>query len=236
MPCFCNCSKTTQIGAAVAIMAGAIALSNGLVDAGQDGNMGQQAAQQDFTLETLLTRDLTYATPGNERYDAAWEKIQSQLGKPAPSFTVGEWQQLNGTPNVSDIKSMRGDIVVIDFWGTWCPPCRAAMPNNSNMADKYAEKDVRIIGICNTRGSDKMMETAEAHDGRFPMAADIDDKTKDAYGVQWWPYYVVVDRDGIVRAAGVKSDKISTVVDRLLAIQPPREKEEGEMTPRRRNR
>lgn len=236
MPCFCKCSKTTQIGGIVAIMAGAIALSNGLVDAGQDGNMGRQAAKQDFTLETLLTRDLTYATPGNERYDAAWEKIQSQLGKPAPGFTVGEWQQLNGTPNVSDIKSMRGDIVVIDFWGTWCPPCRAAMPNNSNMADKYAEKDVRVIGICNTRGSEKMMETAEAHDGRFPMAADVDDKTKDAYGVQWWPYYVVVDRDGIVRAAGVKSDKISTVVDRLVAIQPPREKESGEMTSRRRNR
>lgn len=236
MPSFCKCSKTTQLGGAVMIMAASVALSNGLVNAGQDGNMGGQATQQSFTLETLLTRDLTYATPGNERYDAAWDKIQSQIGKPAPSFNVGEWQQLSGEANVGDIKSMRGDIVVIDFWGTWCPPCRAAMPKNSEMAEKYASKDVRFLGICNTNGSDSMMETAEAHDGRFPMAADLNDQTKDAYGVQWWPYYVVVDREGIIRAAGLRSDKISTVVDRLLAIQPPKDKDETETTPRRRNR
>ncbi|MEQ9096177.1 MAG: TlpA disulfide reductase family protein [Phycisphaerales bacterium] len=217
-------------------MAGALVTSNGMVNASQDGTMGQQATQQDYTLETLLSRDLTYASPGNERYDEAWAKIQSQLGKPAPSFQVGEWQALDDDFKGGDIKSMRGEIVVIDFWGTWCPPCRAAMPKNTEMAQKYAEKDVRFVGICNTRGSDKMMETAEANNGLFAMAADQDDKTKDAYGVQWWPYYVIVDREGIVRAAGVRSDKISTVVDRLLVLQPPKDKQEGEMAPRTRNR
>lgn len=240
MPCFCNRSRsstTAQLGGAMVIIAAAaLATSNGTVNGGQDGAMGQQATQQDYTLETLLSRDLTYASPGNERYDEAWGKIQSQLGKPAPSFHVGEWQALDDDFKGGDIKSMRGEIVVIDFWGTWCPPCRAAMPKNTEMAQKYAEKDVRFVGICNTRGSDKMMETAEANNGLFAMAADQDDKTKDAYGVQWWPYYVIVDREGIVRAAGVRSDKISTVVDRLLVLQPPKDKQEGEKAPRTRNR
>ncbi|MEQ8844378.1 MAG: TlpA disulfide reductase family protein [Phycisphaerales bacterium] len=222
----CKSSSVTYLGAAVVIFGAAVATSKGLVHEGQDGNMGQNMQAKSYTLDTLLTRDLTYAAGDSERNDAAWAKIQSQLGKAAPSFTVGEWQSLDENMKGGDIRSMRGEIVVIDFWGTWCPPCKAAMPKNSELARKYAEKDVRFIGICNTRGSDKMMETAEAHDGFFAMAADIDDKTKDAYGVQWWPYYVVVDRDGIVRAAGIRSDTIGTVVDRLLELQPPQKKEE----------
>ena len=54
--------------------------------------------------------------------------------------------------------------------------------------------------------------------------------------MQWWPYYVVVDRDGIVRAAGIRSDTIGTVVDRLLELQPPKDKPEGERPSRRSRR
>lgn len=229
----CGMTGVLALGAvaAVALSAGMANSQNGQ---NQDGN--QEVKQDRFTLDTILTRDLTYATEGSERYDAAWEKIKSQLGKPAAAFHVGEWQSLNSEMKGGTLESMRGEIVVIDFWGTWCPPCRAAMPKNSEMAEKYAEKQVRVIGICNTNKSDVMMETAEKHDGRFAMAADVDDKTKEAYGVQWWPYYVIVDREGIVRAAGVKSDKITEVVDRLLVLQPPKDKEETETAPRRRSR
>ncbi len=227
----CKSGKAAYFGAAIAIFAAVVASSQLMVstsEANQGGALQNQMGgqQSSFTLETVLTRDLTYAAGNSERDDAAWDRIQSQLGRVAPSFDVGEWQSLDKEMKGGDIKSMRGEIVVIDFWGTWCPPCRAAMPKNSEMARKYADKDVRFVGICNTRGSDKMMETAEAHSGTFAMAADVDDKTKDAYGVQWWPYYVVVDRDGIVRAAGIRSDTIGTVVDRLLEIQPPKDKPE----------
>jgi len=218
-----------NVGAAAVILGAAVATSKGLVNDGADAQNGSMQAQDktQYAIDTLLTRDLTYAAGDGERNDARWDKIQSQLGRPAPSFTVGEWQSLDKDMKGGDIKSMRGEIVVIDFWGTWCPPCRAAMPKNTELAGKYAEKDVRFVGICNTRGSDKMMETAEAHNGMFAMAADIDDKTKDAYGVQWWPYYVVVDRDGIVRGAGIRPDKLETTIQRLLELQPPKEKPRG---------
>lgn len=233
----CTCGKPAQLGAALVIMAAAVAASNGLA-IGQDGQTTSQpttAQQQKFTLDTVLTRDLTYASGNSESDDKAWAKIQSQLGKPAADFHVGEWQSHDTGMKGGDIKSMRGEIVVIDFWGTWCPPCKAAMPHNSELARNYADKQVRVVGICNTRGSGSMMETAKQHDGVFAMAADLEDKTKEAYGVQWWPYYVIVDRDGIIRAAGVKSDKVSTVVDRLLELQPPK-KDDSENTPRTRNR
>lgn len=236
MPFFCKCSKTTQLGGAVMIMAASVALSNSLVDAGQDGNMGRQAAQQDFTLETMLTRDLTYAARSNPTNDERWDKIQSQVNKPAPSFNVGDWQSLDSTMKGGTLESMRGDIVVIDFWGTWCPPCRAAMPKNYELAKKYAGKDVRFVGISTVNGSDRMSEVAEQIDARFPLTVDNEDKTAEAYGVQWWPYYVVVDRDGIVRAAGLTPGKLETAIERLLVLQPPKDKDETETTPRRRNR
>lgn len=234
----CSLYKCGMTGVLALGAVAAVALSAGMANSqngqSQDGN--QEVRQERFTLDTILTRDLTYATEGSERYDAAWEKIQSQLGKPAAEFHVGEWQSLNSEMKGGTLESMRGEIVVIDFWGTWCGPCKVAMPKNTEMAEKYADKQVRVIGICNTRKSDVMMETAEKHDGQFAMAADVEDKTKEAYGVQWWPYYVIVDREGIVRAAGVKSNKVAEVVDRLLVLQPPKDKEETETAPRRRSR
>lgn len=237
----CSLYKCGLTGVLALGAAAAVAVSAGMAS-GQNGNQPsghqQETRQQRLTLETILTRDLTFATPGVASRDAAWEKIQKQLGKPAAEFEVGEWQSLNSEMKGGTLESMRGEIVVIDFWGTWCPPCRAAMPKNTEMAEKYADKQVRVVGVCNTRGSETMMETAEKHGGKFAMAADIDDKTKDAYGVQWWPYYVIVDREGIVRAAGVRSDKLTEVLDRLLVLQPPKDKdkEETETTPRRRSR
>lgn len=54
----------------------------------------------------------------------------------------------------------------------------------------------------------------------FPTAADEDDKTAMAYKVQWWPFYVLIDREGIVRAAGLRPDKIDDAVELLLTEQP----------------
>jgi len=218
------------LGAAVVILGAAVATSQGLVaDNPQDG--GQQMQEQaNYTLETMFTRDLTFAAGSGKRNDEAWANIQSQVGNTAPALNVGEWSSLDDSMKGGDLKSMRDDIVVIDFWGTWCPPCRAAMPKNYELAKKYADKDVRFLGISTVTGSERIEEMAPDIDARFPLAVDNEDKTAEAYGVQWWPYYVVVDRDGIVRASGLRPDKLETAIERLLEIQPPRKdkQESGE--------
>lgn len=217
----CGSSWGSKAASMLAIVGAVAATSVALVnnDQGQQ-NQPKAQTQQKYTIETFFTRDLTYAAASNEANDSRWEKIQSQVGKRAPEFTVGEWKSLDKDLKGGTLESMRGEIVVIDFWGTWCGPCRAAMPKNTELARKFASQKVRLVGICNTRGSQTMMETAEKHGGLFATAADIDDKTKDAYGVQWWPYYVIVDRDGIVRAAGLTPNKLEEAIERILAIQP----------------
>ena len=214
-------SWAAKAGAIFVIVGAVTATSFALVssDQGQQ-DRGSAQSQPKYTIENFLTRDLTYASAANEVNDRRWERIQSQLGKRAPEFRVGEWKSGDEDLKGGSIESMRGEIVVIDFWGTWCPPCLAAMPKSTEIARKYADKKVRLVGVCNTRGSETMLETADKHGGLFATAADIDDMTKNAYGVQWWPYYVIVDREGIVRAAGLSSNKLEEAIDRILAIQP----------------
>ncbi len=154
------------------------------------------------------------------------QKDLSQLiGKPAPNLAIGDWHEQKATDgSIADqgktIEDMKGSIVVIDFWGTWCPPCRRAIPHTAEVSRELASKGVEFIGVSNTRGSEKMATLADDLGMSFPTAADDDDKTASAYKVQWWPFYVLIDREGIVRAAGLRPDKIDDAVELLLTEQP----------------
>ena len=151
--------------------------------------------------------------------------LQQLIGKPAPKLSVGAWhEQKDSSGNVADagktLEDMKGSIVVIDFWGTWCPPCRRAIPHTAKVAEEFADQGVEFIGVSNTRGSEKMGTLADELGMSFPTAADVDDKTAKAFKVQWWPFYVLVDREGIVRAAGLRTDKIDQAVELMLTEQP----------------
>src|SRR5262245_55724643 len=68
------------------------------------------------------------------------------LGKPMPALTVAKWK--NGEVKPDD---MKGKVVVIDFWATWCGPCIKAIPHTNEIAEKYKEKGVVVIGVCTHR-------------------------------------------------------------------------------------
>ena len=85
------------------------------------------------------------------------EALNAMQGKPAPAL------QLNGWLNTKDLdlEKLKGKIVVLDFWATWCGPCIAAIPHTNEMMQKYADKGVVIIGVCHQRGAEKMVATAK---------------------------------------------------------------------------
>lgn len=184
------------------------------------------AADADTPTDATNTQDKSMAVPNDHfpaewfwaRTDANWEKINSIVGKKAADLNVGEWHNDPNNTQSSKMADYAGKPVLIDFWGTWCPPCRAAAPKVSALAEKYSE-NIRVFAVCNTRKGDVMVETANDCGMKVPTAVDQDDKTATAYGVQWWPYYVLIDSKGVIRAAGIRSDKVEDAMKKLIEIE-----------------
>ena len=148
---------------------------------------------------------------------SGWAAHAPMLGKPAPPLDLSGW--LNGEVKPG---AMKGKIVVVDFWATWCGPCRASIPHNNELARKYADRGVLVIGACGSgRGEERMEDMARATGLAYPTA-HASATTTAAWKVQWWPTYAVIDRNGLVRALGLRPDYVEKVVDALLEEQPAR--------------
>ena len=133
-------------------------------------------------------------------------------GLEAPALSVGDW-----VGGEFDVTKMKGSIVVIDFWATWCGPCIAAMPKNTKIAEKYANDGVKLIGVCTSGDAEKMPKIVEDNGANYPNAFAADGQIEKGWPVQWYPTYAVVDREGIVRAIGLKPDNVADVIETLLA-------------------
>lgn len=133
-------------------------------------------------------------------------------GKPMPAFNVKDW--INGGITTADVK---GKVIVVDLYATWCGPCMKAIPHNNELLKKYKSKGLVIIGICTSdRGQEIFAANALQYGIKYPAARDPELKTKKAWAVNYYPTYAVVDRKGIVRVVGLQPGYVEDVVKKLL--------------------
>lgn len=146
--------------------------------------------------------------------DAATAQAHMAIeGKPMPPLSVSGW--VNGEVKLED---MKGKVVVVDLYATWCGPCIAAIPHNNEMAKKYKDQGLIVIGVCSSsRGQEKMEAQAKEKGIEYPVAKDPDLKTQEAWAVKYYPTYAVVDRKGVLRAVGLQPGRVEAVVEKLLA-------------------
>lgn len=156
----------------------------------------------------LVALDLSYAFESNDQVRQRLDGIQ---GKPAPELVLANWQNSDSL-TLSDLK---GKIVVLDFWATWCGPCIRSIPKNNLMAEKYKD-DVVFIGVCHPRGGEKMQAVMAKHGIKFPIALDRDKRTIDAYRVNGYPDYYIIDTDGRVALADCSNSLVEKVLVDLL--------------------
>ena len=145
--------------------------------------------------------------------------LKALEGKPAPTIDADAWI---GTQ--TSVAESKGKVVVVDFWATWCGPCMNAIPENVALVEKHkASGDLVFIGVHDSNaGWDSADKVAKDKKINYPLAKDKSGgPSAKAFAVQFWPTYVVIDRAGIVRAAGLIPNHVADVVEMLLKEAAP---------------
>ena len=113
---------------------------------------------------------------------------------PAPPFTLAA----KGGSNVS-LAQYKGQVVMINFWASWCGPCRQEMPLLESMYKKYNKLGFTLLGVNVEPDSKAADEWLKATPVSFPILFDTDSKVSKLYEVAGMPSTVIIDRNGNVR-------------------------------------
>ena len=98
------------------------------------------------------------------------------------------------------LEDLRGKVVLLDFWGTWCPPCVESVPSLRDMYKRYAkEKAFVMISVSVHDEEDNWRAFTAKNQMAWPQYFDRDSKVQRAFGVSSFPTYVLIDHEGIVR-------------------------------------
>ncbi|WP_394129925.1 TlpA family protein disulfide reductase [Shewanella maritima] len=115
-------------------------------------------------------------------------------GQVAPDFTLKSMQGQN-----LNLAEQRGEIIIINFWASWCGPCRKEMPVLQKLQDKYQDLGVQVWGINVEQDNEAGRNFLKGLDLSFPILFDASNTLSETYDVKAMPTTVIVDRDGNVR-------------------------------------
>ncbi|HEY41223.1 MAG TPA: TlpA family protein disulfide reductase [Dehalococcoidia bacterium] len=121
-----------------------------------------------------------------------------EVGYPAPDFTLTD---LDG--NTVRLRDLRGNVVFLNFWATWCPPCRAEMPAMEGLYQEYKNRDVVIIGVDLLEYWSNVEYFVEVNGYSWTFVIDTDGQVAMDYMVTGIPSSFFIDKDGIIRALQV---------------------------------
>ena len=144
----------------------------------------------------------------------------SVLPDPAATLLDARFNDLNG--NVQSLSQWRGKIIVVNFWATWCPPCREEIPEFIKMQEKYGKQGLIFVGIAIDQ-KDKVQAYADEISINYPIllgeleAIDLAKRAGNRLG--GLPYTAIIDRNGKMVASeigGLTQAKLETLIKPLL--------------------
>ena len=122
-----------------------------------------------------------------------------KVSEPAPDFTLLD---LTGQPVT--LSSFQGKkAVLIDFWATWCGPCKAAMPGLQDLSDKFKDHGLEVVTIDQGESVAQVQYFMERKKYSLQVLLDHDGAVGDKYGVRGIPTSVLIDKRGIVQSIAV---------------------------------
>jgi len=113
-------------------------------------------------------------------------------GAPAPAFT------LNGPDGAVKLEQYKGKLVYVDFWASWCGPCRQSFPWMNEMQARYGAQGLQVVGVNVDAKSEDARNFLAATPARFAIAFDPNGATPRSYGIKGMPSSVLIGPDGKV--------------------------------------
>lgn len=133
---------------------------------------------------------------------------------PKFSFTTHDDQRISNA-------SLRGKVVLLDFWGTWCPPCRESVPILRDLNKKYSGKPFQLVGVSSDDDEEVWKTFIQAQHMDWPDYIDLSDDVQKAFKIDSYPTFIVLDKDGVIRfrQSGVgesTSGELSDAINKAL--------------------
>lgn len=139
----------------------------------------------------------------------AGSMARAQDGKEPKEINAKGWINSEAV----SLAKLKGKVVVVEFWATWCPPCRASIPHLVKLRDKHDKAKVEIIGL-----TDEPLSKIEkfAKDMKMNYAVGYGSTSAEAYGVEGIPHAFVIGPDGTIKWDGHPMDEaMGPVIEKL---------------------
>ncbi|PKQ65150.1 hypothetical protein BZG02_04810 [Labilibaculum filiforme] len=153
----------------------------------------------------------SYATLIKEKIEVL-KKVA--IGQPAPDFTLNTTE---GAP--LSLSSFKGKVVVIDFWASWCGPCRRENPNVVKMYEELHPKGVEILGVSLDESEEKWLKAIEDDGLVWNHVSDLKGWGSSAaklYGVNGIPATVILDQNGVIIAKNLRGEELKAAIEKLI--------------------
>lgn len=211
----------------------AMLLADSYLDAGDLKRARALIAEESAFGERIAQIMLATGTPNQKRAaNSGFIQLRDRAAQltliehEAPAVSVVEW--VNGCP--ATLADLRGCVVLLEFWATWCQPCREMFPKLKSLHQKFAGRGLEIIaltrfymshpGAADSRAQELEMirRVVTEHDLEFRVGVMEDERAQEIYGATGLPTLFIIDRQGRARWAGhVNEDaEFETLLERFL--------------------
>jgi peroxiredoxin len=177
-----------------------------LVGCGQKQQGAETHAGESTAFAPLLPEGQQEGSPGRASGAQSVPSPGPEVGGRAPNFALAD---VEGRPvHLADYK---GKVVMVNFWATWCGPCRAELPDIVTLYDTYRARGLEVLGLSADEDGPQMVKDFAQRNGLPYTIVMADDATQLAYGIDAYPTTFVIDRDGVVRGRYVGAQSLQVL-------------------------